>query len=291
MTGFARGEGSSDDHAWVWEMRSVNARGLDVRCRLPGGFELLETRVRQRIAARLRRGNVMVNLTFANATNGSVVRVNAAVLEQMLAAAAELSRRLPESPPPTVEGMMGLRGVIETADSATNAESRAQLEEALIDSLGPVIDGLVAEREREGSQLAAVVTTHVQRIIHLVAQALPLAAGQPAAIQARLSEQVTALLLNQPGLPAERLAQEVALLAVRADPREELDRLQAHHQAATALLATAGPMGRQLDFLCQEFNREANTLCSKSADMQLTEVALELKTVIDQLREQVQNIE
>lgn len=291
MTGFSRGDGSSDGYAWIWEMRSVNARGLDVRCRLPSGFEALEATARQRISTRVRRGNVTATLNFATVPGTSTVRINVDVLEQMLAVAADLHRRLPDSPPPTVEGLMALRGVIETADGGESAEARAQLDEALIRSLEPVVDGLVAQREREGAHLATVLAAHVERIANLVDRAVQLAAGQPAAIQARLSEQVSALLINQPGLPPDRLAQEVALLAVRADPREELDRLNAHRQAATALLTGGGSMGRQLDFLCQEFNREANTLCSKSADMALTEVALELKTVIDQMREQVQNIE
>lgn len=291
MTGFARGDGSTDGFSWVWEMRSVNARGLDVRCRLPSGFEMLEATVRQRVAGRMRRGNVMVTLNFSSVAGASMVKINHEVLEQMLAVAGELHRRLPDSPPPTVEGLMALRGVIETSDGETAAETRARLEEALIQTLGPAIDALVAQRHREGDQLAQVLGGHVDVIGRLVDQAMELAAGQPAAIQARLSEQVAALLVNQPGLPAERLAQEVAVLAVRADPREELDRLKVHQSAATSLLAGSGPMGRQLDFLCQEFNREANTLCSKSADMALTSVALELKTVIDQMREQVQNIE
>jgi TIGR00255 family protein len=291
MTGFSRGDGSSDGYAWTWEMRSVNARGLDVRCRLPSGFEMLETAVRQRIAARVRRGNVTASLNFAAMPGSSSVRINVDVLEQMLAVAAELHRRLPDSPPPSVEGLMALRGVIETADGVESAETRAQLDEALIRSLEPVIDGLVGQRQREGAHLAVVLTAHIERIADLVLRAVQLAAGQPVAIQARLSEQVSALLVNQPALPPDRLAQEVALLAVRADPREELDRLKAHQQAAAGLLAAGGAMGRQLDFLCQEFNREANTLCSKSADIALTEVALELKTVIDQMREQVQNIE
>lgn len=291
MTGFARGDGSIEGYAWVWEMRSVNARGLDLRCRLPSGFEMLEASVRQRIAGRMRRGNVMVTLNFANLPGASTVRINTEVLEQMLAIAADLHRRLPDSPPPTVEGLMALRGVIETSDAAAGQDARAQLDESLIRSLDPVIGDLVAQREREGGHLVAIVGGQIERIAGLVTRAVQLAAGQPAAIHARLTEQVAALLASQPVLPADRLAQEVALHAVRADPREELDRLRAHQHAATTLLAAEGPVGRQLDFLCQEFNREANTLCSKSADMELTEVALELKTVIDQMREQVQNIE
>ncbi len=291
MTGFGRGEGALDAHAWGWEVRSVNARGLDVRCRLPGGFEGLEPAVRQRFAARLKRGNISAVLNLLHSGAGAEIRINPDVLERVLAAVAALQQRLPQAPPPAIEGLLALRGVIETSDAIPSVEARAALDAALLDSLDLVIDGLIQQRRTEGGRLTAALNEHLSRIDELCRRANALAATQPSAIQARLEEQLATLLANQPALPMERLAQEVALLATRADVREELDRLRAHHQQATALLRAAAPVGRQFDFLCQEFNREANTLCSKSADIELTRIGLELKGVIDQLREQVQNIE
>jgi uncharacterized protein (TIGR00255 family) len=291
MTGFGRGQGVLEAHAWVWEVRSVNARGLDVRCRLPSGFEGLEPPIRQRLGARLKRGNVSTALTLLQGGGGGQIQINADVLEQILTVVAALQQRLPQSPPPTIEGILALRGVVETQDAIPSGEARAGLDAAVLASLEPVIEALVQQRRSEGGRLATVLGQHLDRIEELCRRAAALAAAQPAAIQARLEEQLSVLLAGQPALTADRLAQEVALLATRADVREELDRLRAHHQQAAALLAGTTPVGRQLDFLCQEFNREANTLCSKSADIELTRVGLELKGVIDQLREQVQNIE
>ncbi|MFO1127186.1 MAG: YicC/YloC family endoribonuclease [Rhodospirillales bacterium] len=291
MTGFGRGEGALNAHAWVWEVRSVNARGLDVRCRLPNGFEGLEPAVRQRFAAHLNRGSVTASLNLTHTASGGQVRINEDVLEQYLAAASALRQRLPDSPPPAIEGVLALRGVVETGDNVVCGEARAELDAALLLSLDPVIDALVQQRRTEGGRLAAILGEHLARIDALCQQATALAATQPAAIQVRLETQLSLLIAGQPALPAERLAQEVALLATRADVREELDRLRAHHQQALGLVADAAPVGRRLDFLCQEFNREANTLCSKSADIDLTRVGLDLKSVIDQLREQVQNVE
>lgn len=291
MTGFGRGEGSLDAHGWVWEVRSVNARGLDVRCRLPNGFEALEPSVRQRIAARLKRGNVSATLNLQHRSGGSEIRINPDVLDQVLAISSALQQRLPQSPPPTIEGLLALRGVIETTDALPTGDERTALDAALLASLDPAIDALFLQRQTEGERLRVVFDQHLIRIDQLCQRAAELAPTQPAAIQARLEEQLASLLAGQSTLPADRLAQEVALLATRADVREELDRLRAHHAQATGLLGGAVPVGRQLDFLCQEFNREANTLCSKSVDIELTRVGLDLKAVIDQVREQVQNIE
>ncbi|NJO67484.1 MAG: YicC family protein [Rhodospirillales bacterium] len=291
MTAFSRGDGSFEQHSWLWEMRSVNARGLDIRCRLPGGFEAIEAAVRERIACRLRRGNVSVSLTFARTASTATLRINETMLEQVLAMLGGLRNRLPGSPPPTVEGVLGLRGVIETAEAEPLGDDRTELEAAVVRSVDAVVDALVVRRAGEGAQLASVVEGQLQRLGELATQALTLAANQPIAIQARLTEQLATLLGSQPPLPVERLAQEVAVLVVRADPREELDRIVAHLDAAAAMLAKGGPTGRQLDFLCQEFNRETNTLCAKSSDIDLTRIGLEMKTVVDQMREQVQNIE
>jgi uncharacterized protein (TIGR00255 family) len=291
MTGFARSDGSLGSRRWVWELRSVNARGLDIRCRLPAGCEALEVPVRQRLGQRLKRGSLNASLSFVADAAPPAVRLNIALIDQLLGLVPALQARLPASPPPSIEGLLAVRGLIEPLDEAPSAEAAAAVEAAVLASLDPAIDALVRQRREEGDRLAAVVGAQLDRLADLTDRARTLAAAQPEALQARLAEQLAQLLAGQTPVPAERLAQEVALLATRADVREELDRLAAHHQAAAALLAGSPPIGRQLDFLCQEFNREANTLCSKSADIALTRVGLDLKAVIEQMREQVQNIE
>lgn len=291
MTGFARGEGQAGNCAWTWEVRSVNGRGLEVRCRLPLGFEGLETAVRQRITGRLRRGSVAANLLLSWASGRQGVRINTDALEQVIKLIPQLRERMPECEAPRIDGLLGLRGIIEQEDVTPTGEVRAALETALLTGLDDVLDDLVIARRNEGARLETVLSGHLDRVTALTRQAGELAAAQPEAIFRRLKEQVAVLLEAIPAPSADRLAQEAALLAVKADPREELDRLAAHCDAARQLLSSAAAIGRQLDFLCQEFNREANTLCSKSSDVELTRLGLDLKGTIDQLREQVQNIE
>jgi uncharacterized protein (TIGR00255 family) len=291
MTGFARGEGAAEGCSWTWEVRSVNARGLEVRCRLPGGFEGLEPAVRQCIGRHLRRGSVFASLSLTYAAGKLAVRLNEDVLARILAIIPKITRHLPGAPPPSADALLGLRGVIDLEDGTPTGEARERLDRALQEALDRLLPALVAGRRAEGARLAPVLLGHVGRVSTLADAAGTLAAAQPAAIFQRLRDQIEALLGAQPALPADRLAQEAALLAVKADPREEIDRLKAHAEAAHALLDQDGPIGRQLDFLCQELNREANTLCAKSSDVALTRVGIEIKTTIDQLREQVQNIE
>jgi uncharacterized protein (TIGR00255 family) len=291
MTGFARTEGQSAGCSWTWEVRSVNGKGLEVRSRLPAGFEALEPQVRQRIAGTLKRGNIGANLTVAWIERPAGVRVNTEALHQIVALLPDIQRRLPDCLPPSPDGLLNLRGIIEIVDEQPTEETRAALDEAILDGLDRALGSLAAMRRDEGARMATVLEGHLGRIAGLCHEASGLAAAQPAAIMARLVEQVGALISTIPALPEDRLAQEVALLATKADLREELDRLKAHHEAARALLAGDGPVGRKLEFLCQEFNREANTLCAKSADVQLTRVGIDIKATIDQLREQVQNIE
>jgi uncharacterized protein (TIGR00255 family) len=291
MTGFARGEGRNEVCAWTWELKSVNARGLEVRCRMPPGFEALEQGVRQRVAARLKRGNISAALSLTWSVGQQGVRINTEVLEQVLALVPQIERRLRDSGPPSIDGLLGLRGVIDVLDPTPTGEARAALEADLLAGLEPVLASLSEVRRAEGERLEAVLRDHLRRLADLCERARRLASAQPAAIFARLSDQLAALLGQSPALTPERLAQEAALLAAKADAREELDRLRAHHQAAQALLDACGPVGRQLDFLCQELNREANTLCAKSADIELTRVGLDLKATVEQVREQVQNIE
>ena len=291
MTGFARGEGQCDGVAWTWEVKSVNARGLDVRCRLPAGVEALEPLARQRVAAAVKRGNVTVALQLDWTASRQSVRVDEEVLDQLLSLVEKIESRLPQHRPCSADGLLALRGVVEVVDPMPTGEARAALEAALLDSLDTALAALVAVRRAEGERLKAVLVEHLQRLAALSEQARTMASAQPAAILARLQQQLATLLAEVPALPAERLAQEAALLATKADPREELDRLRAHREAAEALLREAGPIGRQLDFLCQELNRETNTLCAKSADIDLTRIGLDLKATVEQVREQVQNIE
>ena len=291
MTGFARAEGQQDACSWSWELKSVNARGLDVRCRMPQGFETLEQPVRQRTAAALKRGNIsaMLSLAWSGARQG--VRINADVLEQVLALAPLIQNRLGDCRPPSVDGLLSLRGVIDVLDPMPTGEARAALESTLLTGLDGALAALSEVRRAEGARLDAVLREQLQRLAVLGRRARELASAQPAAIFARLNDQMAALLGQSPALTPERLAQEAALLAAKADPREELDRLRAHCEAALALLDDGGPVGRQLDFLCQELNREANTLCAKAGDIELTRVGLDLKATVEQIREQVQNIE
>jgi uncharacterized protein (TIGR00255 family) len=291
MTGFGRANGQDGGYAWVWELRSVNGRGLDVRCRLPAGFESLEPPTRERVAARLKRGNVSLTLSVDRAAQQGAVRINAEVLEQILAIVPEIEGRLPRVAAPSADRLLALRGVIELVDELPSGNGMAALEAALLVGLDQALHGLASMRRQEGARLLPVLLEHLDRIAALCASAEALAATQPATILERLRQQIAALGDAVPAVSEDRLAQELALLAVKADAREEIDRLKAHRHAMAGLLGSDGAVGRRLDFLCQELNREANTLCSKATDVELTAVGIELKASIEQLREQVQNIE
>ncbi len=292
MTGFARTEGSQDDQAWTWEVRSVNAKGLDVRFRPAPGFESLDPIVRKAVAARFKRGSLSVNLSLRREAGETAYRINDLHLARVLERLATLAAAVPDAIPPSLDGILGLRGVIEPVETTLAGEPLARINASLAADLEAALDQLARMRGEEGLRLATVLEDQIAEIEDLTARAAALSAMQPEAIRARLNEQVGALIADNPALPEERLAQEAALLMTKADMREELDRLVAHVAAARDLIAGGdGAVGRRFDFLCQEFNREANTLCSKSPDTALTNLGLELKTVIDQLREQVQNIE
>ncbi len=291
MTGFARAQGEDERLTWTWELRTVNSRGLDQRYRLPSGWESLEPQARALVGERLARGSLQANLTVKAGRPATRLRVNREVLEQIVALTRELETELGAAPA-RLDGLLALRGVLEESDGEEEDEAaRAARTRTVLDSFAAALDGLVAMRGEEGERLHALVAEHLARIAELEAAARACAAAQPAAIKARLRALVAELLEAEPALPEERLAQEAALLVGKADVREELDRLSAHLAASRALLAEGGAVGRRLDFLCQEFNREANTLCSKSADVELTRIGLELKGAIEQLREQVQNLE
>jgi uncharacterized protein (TIGR00255 family) len=295
MTGFARTAGSIDavpgGLAWGWELRSVNGRGLDLRFRLPSGWDALEPVLRDLAGKQLKRGNVTANLTLKRETEARLAP-DPAALEQALALVKQLHARMPDSPPPRAEALLALPGVLRQASSADAHEEPSEAAiGALRDGFTTALTALVTARQAEGARLRATLDGLLDEIAALHAAATVEAADQPALQRARMLENVQALLRETSALPEERIAQEVALLAARSDVREELDRLSSHIEAARALLAEAVAIGRRFDFLVQEFMREANTLCSKSASKLLTATGLKLKAAIEQLREQVQNIE
>lgn len=289
MTGFAEARGTYAGLRWRWEARSVNGRALDVRLRTPPGYEALEVGARTLMAERFKRGSIQAVLTAAQDDSARGFRVDAAAL----ADAVKIAKRVHEEtglPMARVDGLLALRGVVVQDDmTALDDEARMARDAALLESLAVALDALAKARVTEGGRLNMILASQVDEIQTLTDQARALAATQPAALRNRLQTQVAELLSGQ--MPEERIAQEVALLAAKADLREEMDRLTAHCQEARALLAGKEPAGRKLDFLAQEFNREANTLCSKAADIQLTRIGLALKAVIDQFREQVANVE
>ncbi len=297
MTGFGRSDGvhantigdTGWDTSWVWEARSVNGRGLDVRLRIPSGLDALDAGARARVQKRFARGSVALNLQLTRKAESLVPVINEAALAALLdALAPHVAAGRVEAP--RLDGLLQVRGVMETPDDGGGeAETRAGLVAALLKGLDAALDALADARAEEGASLAGVLTTLLNEIEAHVAAAGQTAGAQPERIRARLSDAVSALLDRE--LDPDRLAAEVAILAVKADVREELDRLQAHIASARALLNQEGPCGRKLDFLTQEFMREANTLCSKSADPALTGAGLALKAAVDQFREQVQNVE
>jgi uncharacterized protein (TIGR00255 family) len=290
MTGFAESHGSRDGAHWRWEVRSVNGRSLELRLRLPPGFDSVEPAARVLAASRFKRGNVQASLTFDSGSTGCGLKIDASALASAVKIAKEVAAEtgLRQA---SVDGILGLRGIIVQDEIAgMDTRERATRDAAILESLASAFDSLTRARAGEGGKLGTVLESQIAEIARLTADAGTLAAAQPAALRDRLKQQINELLA--PGaVSADRIAQEVALLAVRADVREELDRLAAHVSEAKKLLGSGEAIGRRLDFLAQEFNREVNTLCSKSVDIALTRVGLELKAVVDQFREQAQNVE
>ncbi len=290
MTGFAREEGEHDGFAWRWEVRSVNNRGLDIRARMPPGMEAFEISVRDLVGKRFKRGSLNISLNLTRTPGLTGYRLNEALLERVLVLAEDIRTRT-GAPPPTAEGLLRLRGVLEAEESDGDDEGRAAREAVMAESLSRVLVAVEAARAEEGARLEAVLCGLVDEIAALAAKARALAATQPDAIRARISNQLRELVAGTTPLPEERLAQEIAVMIGKADVREEIDRLDAHVAQARDLIKAGDAVGRRLDFLSQEFNREANTLCSKSQDLELTRTGLALKAAIEQFREQVQNIE
>ncbi|MGH1417567.1 MAG: YicC/YloC family endoribonuclease [Hyphomicrobiaceae bacterium] len=293
MTGFARTEGSLNQATWFWEIRSVNGRGLDVRTRFPAGFEALDPAIRAKASKRLTRGNVSATLNLRREATMSELKLNEQALDGVMQAAQTVRQR-PEvcsETPLTVDVVLGLRGVLEAVEGELSEAERTALHEALLNSYDQVLDGLVKARREEGAQLEPVVTSQLDSIESLVEKIENSPVRTSEAIQARLKEKIDKLMETGHELEPARLHQEAVVLATRVDIEEELKRLKAHVVAARQLLQRDGAVGRKLDFLAQEFNREVNTICSKSYDASITQAGLELKVVIDQMREQVQNIE
>lgn len=290
MTGYGRSHGALPGVSFVVELKSGNGRGLDMRVRLAPGFDALEPEIRRRIGKSLTRGSLTVALNVDREGEGGRVVVNHQALEAVLEGFRWLEMRV-DAQRPTLDGIMALRGVLEQHETPLSADEEEALNNAILAAVDEAVAGLVAARQEEGARIGAILSSRVDEIAALTGAAELHPGRSRDAILARLRQQVAELSEASPGLSEERLAQEAMLLATKADIREELDRLNAHIAAARALIAGGGPVGRKLDFLSQEFNREANTLCSKSNDVALTAIGLDLKAVIDQLREQIQNIE
>jgi uncharacterized protein (TIGR00255 family) len=290
MTGFARGHGMSGTYGWAWELKSVNAKGLDLRLRLPPGWDAVEAPVRGSAAQLLARGTVYGTLTVERQGVAPVVRVNEPVLAAVLATLKGLGGRV-QAAEPRLDGILALKGVIEVLDEDEREEERGAAEAAVIAGFGATVAELVGMRRREGEALGQILTQRIKEIAVLAAKAEAVPGRRPEAIKARIAEQVAMLLDASERFDPDRLHQEAILIASKADIREELDRLASHVAQVERLIAGGGAIGRRLDFLAQELNREANTLCSKSNDVELTNIGLELKSVVEQFREQVQNLE
>jgi len=289
MTGFARASAGHAPLTWAWELKSVNGKALDVRLRLPAGFDALDIPARQLISQNFKRGNVQINFAVQGGDEAERITINHEVLEQYLALAETLRKRV-GGPAPQVENLIALRGVVEMKSYTLDEAERASLEKQMLATLEEAVVALAHNRKQEGTELSALIKAQIDQIeaLHKAASENP--ARQPEAIKQRLKDQV-AQLMGVHAFDEARLHQEAIVMATKADVREELDRLAMHIKAARALLKSPEPVGRKFDFLAQEFNREANTLCSKANDASLTAIGLDLKTVIDQMREQVQNIE
>ncbi len=290
MTGFADSQGALQGVRWRWEAKSVNGRSLDLRLRLPPGFESIEPPARMLASERFRRGNIQASLSLEPSESARALKVDAAALAAAVRIAKEVANETGLAPA-RVDGLLALKGVIVQDEVlALDTAARGARDAAILESLALAFDALAGARATEGAKLHAIFRKLTDEIEQLTRAARDVAASQPAALRERLLLQIRELTASRE-LSEDRLAQEVALLAAKADVREELDRLAAHAQEARALLSSSEAVGRKLDFLAQEFNREANTLCAKSADIALTRIGLALKSVIDQFREQAQNVE
>ncbi len=290
MTGFARSHGTSGPYAFEWELKSVNAKGFDFRMRLPAGWDDVELAARKRATELLSRGTVYANLTVKRSNTASVIRINPDVLNAVLKIAAELAGRI-DAVAPSIDGLMGIKGVVEVAEPEADEAEEQAARIAVSAAFEEALRSLVEMRKREGATLGDILTQRLNEIEKLAGKAEAAPGRKPEAIRARLAEQIATLLEASDRFDSDRLTQEALMIATRADIREELDRIASHVSQARDLIGKGGPVGRRLDFLAQEFNREVNTCCSKSNDLELTNTGLELKNVVEQFREQVQNLE
>ena len=290
MTGFARSHGTSGPFAFEWELKSVNAKGFDFRMRLPPGWDEIEAPIRKRSADVLSRGTVYANLTVKRANAASVVRINEDVLASVLRVATELSGKI-DAVAPSIDGLLSVKGVLEIVEPETDEAEERAAKTAAAEAFEQALRSLVDMRKREGTALGHILSQRMNEIEGLARKAEAAPGRRAEAVKARLAEQIAALLETSDRFDEDRLSQEAILIAAKADIREELDRIASHVAQARELIGKGGPIGRRLDFLAQEFNREVNTCCSKSNDLELTNIGLEMKNVVEQFREQVQNLE
>src|SRR5579871_1077140 len=290
MTGFARSHGASGPYTFDWELKSVNAKGFDLRLRLPPSWDELEAHAKKRAGEALARGTVYANLTVKRANALAAVRINEDVLASIIKVASRLAGKL-DAVAPSIDGLLAIKGVIEVVEPEADEEQDKAAKAAAIAAFDEALDNLVAMRRREGATLGQVLGQRMDEIEALAKRAEGSPGRKPEAFRARLAEQVQALLETSDRFDVDRLNQEALLIAAKADVREELDRIASHVSQARELIGKGGPIGRRLDFLAQEFHREVNTCCSKSNDIELTNTGLEMKNVVEQFREQVQNLE
>jgi uncharacterized protein (TIGR00255 family) len=290
MTGFARSHGTSGPYAFEWELKSVNAKGFDLRMRLPPGWDELEAPTRKRAAELLSRGTVYANLSVKRANALSTVKVNEDVLASIVKVAGELAGRI-DAVAPSIDGLLAIKGVIEVVEPESSEAEDKAAKAAAAATFEQALNNLVEMRKREGVTLGQILSQRMDEIESLMKKAEAAPGRKPEAIKARLAEQIAALLEASDRFDPDRLSQEAVMIAAKADIREELDRIASHISQAREMIGKGGAIGRRLDFLAQEFNREVNTCCSKSNDLELTNTGLEMKNVVEQFREQVQNLE
>jgi uncharacterized protein (TIGR00255 family) len=293
MTGFARATGEQGPWKWAWEVKSVNARSIDVRFRTPPGHDRVEMAGREQVTKLFKRGSFNLSLSVQRvdaAEEERPMRINRDLLDQLVAEASRYGGRVADEPP-RIETLMTVRGVVEPVETVEDEEHVAERMALMQRTLQEALTSLDASRRAEGERLKKILESQLRELSGLREKAIAADATRPEKIVERLKAQIAELLADTKGLTEDRLHQEVALMVAKGDIREELDRLDAHIAQARELLDGGGAMGRRLDFLCQEMTREANTLCSKSGDIELTRVGLAIKATVEQFREQVQNVE